>query len=61
MKDGYELMKELSRGKDISKEDLHHMIDKIVIPFEEKQALKSLTPSSYTGIAKALAKQLKDS
>ena len=61
MKDGYELMKELSRGKDISKEDLHHMIDKIDIPFEEKQGLKNLTPSSYTGIAKTLAKQLKDS
>jgi adenylosuccinate lyase len=61
IKDGYELMKELSRGKKISKEDLHHLIDKIDIPLEERQALKSLTPSSYTGIAKTLAKQLKDS
>ncbi len=61
IKDGYELMKELSRGKKISKKDLHHLIDKIDIPLEEKQALKSLTPSSYTGIANTLAKQLKDS
>ena len=59
IKDGYELMKELSRGKKINKEDLHHLIDKIDIPSEERQALKSLTPSSYTGIAKTLAKQLK--
>ena len=61
IKDGYELMKELSRGKKISKKDLHHLIDKIDIPSEEKQVLKSLTPSSYTGIANTLAKQLKDS
>jgi adenylosuccinate lyase len=54
-------MKELSRGKKISKKDLHHLIDKIDIPSEEKQVLKSLTPSSYTGIANTLAKQLKDS
>ena len=60
IKDGYELMKELSRGKKISKEDLHHLIDKIDIPSDERQALKNLTPSSYTGIAKTLAKQLKD-
>ena len=60
IKDGYELMKELSRGKKISKEDLHHLIDKIDIPSEERQALKNLTPSSYVGIAKTLAKQLKD-
>ena len=60
IKDGYELMKELSRGKKISKEDLHNLIDKIDIPSDERQALKNLTPSSYTGIAKTLAKQLKD-
>ena len=54
-------MKELSRGKKISKEDLHNLIDKIDIPSEEKNALKNLTPSSYTGIANTLAKQLKDS
>jgi len=61
IKEGYELMKELSRGKKISKEDLHHLIDKIDIPSEERQALKSLTPASYTGLANSLAKQLKDS
>ena len=58
--DGYELMKGLSRGKKINKEDLHQLIDKIEIPSEEKQRLKNLTPSSYTGIANTLAKQLKD-
>jgi len=37
------------------------LINKIDIPSEEKNALKNLTPSSYTGIANTLAKQLKDS
>ena len=61
VKDGYEIMKELSRGKKIVKEDLHILIDKIDIPLEDKEMLKSLTPSSYTGIAKVLAKRLKES
>jgi len=60
LEDGYELMKELSRGKKINKEDLHQLIDKIEIPSEEKQRLKNLAPSSYIGIANTLAKQLKD-
>ena len=61
VKDGYEIMKELSRGKKIVKEDLHILIDKIDIPLEDKEMLKDLTPSSYTGIAKVLAKRLKES
>ena len=60
VKDGYEIMKELSRGKKIVKEDLHILIDKIDIPLEDKEMLKDLTPSSYTGIAKVLAKRLKE-
>ena len=59
--DGYEIMKELSRGKKIVKEDLHFLIDKIDIPLEEKEMLKSLTPSTYVGNAKVLAKRLKES
>jgi len=59
--DGYELMKDLSRGKKIKKEDLHLLIDKINIPTEEKEILKNLSPSSYIGIANTLAKQLKES
>jgi len=58
---GYELMKDLSRGKKINKLDLHQLIDEINVPSEEKQRLKDLDPSSYIGIADILAKQLKDS
>ena len=56
IQDGYELMKELSRGKQITKEDLHKFIDSTDIPSEDKKRLKELTPSSYTGIANKLAK-----
>ena len=56
IQDGYELMKELSRGKQITKEDLHKFIDSAKIPSTEKQRLKELSPSSYIGIANKLAK-----
>jgi len=53
---GYELMKDLSRGKQINKEDLDQFIDSTDIPIEDKQRLKNLKPSSYIGIANKLAK-----
>ena len=55
---GYELMKDLSRGKLISQEDLSDFIDKLDISSEDKSALSKLTPSSYTGLAKKLAKDI---
>ena len=55
---GYELMKELSRGKNLSKEDLHQFIDTLAIPGEEKNALKKLTPRNYIGLADKLAKDV---
>jgi adenylosuccinate lyase len=58
---GYELMKKLSRGKKISKEDLVRFIDQMDVPYSDKQSLSNLTPSSYTGLASKLAKDLKDS
>ena len=58
---GYELMKKLSRGKKISKEDLVRFIDQMDVPYSDKQSLSNLTPSSYTGLAAKLAKDLKDS
>ena len=58
---GYELMKKLSRGKKISKEDLIKFIDEMDVPYDDKQSLSKLTPSSYIGLASKLAKDLKDS
>ena len=56
VQDGYELMKDLSRGKQILREDLHQFIDSTNLPFEDKQRLKKLNPSTYIGIANKLAK-----
>ena len=58
---GYELMKKLSRGKKIYKKDLVKFIDEMDVPYDDKQTLSKLTPSSYIGLASKLAKDLKDS
>ncbi|MDC0509050.1 adenylosuccinate lyase [Gammaproteobacteria bacterium] len=58
---GYELMKKLSRGKKISREDLAKFIDEMDVPYSDKQNLSKLTPSLYIGLAVKLAKDLKDS
>ena len=56
--DGYELMKDLSRGKSINQEDLKDLIDKLAISEEDKSILNKLNPSSYVGLAKKLAKDI---
>ena len=56
VQDGYEQMKDLSRGKQILREDLHRFIDSTNLPLEDKQRLKNLNPSTYIGIANKLAK-----
>ena len=58
---GYELMKKLSRGKKISREDLAKFIDEMDVPYSDKQNLSKLTPSLYIGLAVKLVKDLKDS
>jgi len=55
---GYELMKDLSRGKSINKNDLLVLIDKLDIPEEDKLPLRKLNPSSYIGLANKLAKDI---
>jgi adenylosuccinate lyase len=55
----YEQLKELTRGKGgINKESLHIFIQTLNIPSEAKALLLEMTPSSYTGKAKALAKTI---
>lgn len=47
----YELLKDLTRGKEqISKEDLHAFIDGLDIRDEVKEEMWSLTPAGYTGV-----------
>jgi adenylosuccinate lyase len=54
----YEQLKELTRGKEISKEGLHQFIKQLAIPQEAKDQLLAMTPSSYTGLAAQLAKAI---
>lgn len=47
----YEKLKELTRGKRITPEDLQRFIDSLEIPDSAKQELKQLTPQTYIGNA----------
>ena len=58
IKDGYEIMKKISRGKTIEKKDLHDIINTLDIPTAEKNKLLKLTPSTYLGLSRELAKQI---
>ena len=55
---GYELMKDLSRGKAVNKKDLMNLIDELAITEEDKIILNQLSPSTYIGLAKKLAKDI---
>ena len=50
--DAYNQLKELTRGKDISKEAIHDFIKSLdVLSEEDKSTLLNLTPSDYVGLA----------
>jgi adenylosuccinate lyase len=51
----YEQLKELTRGKAITKEALHAFIGGLAIPEPERARLLALTPASYVGLAAQLA------
>ena len=53
---GYELMKKLSRGKDIDEKNLVEFINIMDVPSEDKKRLLQLTPQSYVGYAEKLSK-----
>lgn len=54
--DAYEKLKSLTRGHGITPERLADFIDQQPIPDEAKERLRSLTPGTYIGLAKVLAK-----
>jgi len=55
----YEQMKELTRGKGITKDDLQEFIRGLnMIPDEDKARLLALTPATYIGLAEKLARQV---
>jgi adenylosuccinate lyase len=55
----YERLKELTRGKAITREAIAGFIDTLVeLPESERARLKELSPGSYTGCAEALAQRI---
>ncbi len=54
----YERLKELTRGKAITREAIAAFIDTLELPEAERTRLKAMTPGNYTGAAAALAKRL---
>jgi adenylosuccinate lyase len=55
----YEQLKELTRGKGITREGLHRFIKSLPIPEPENKRLLKMTPGSYVGKAAELALRLK--
>jgi adenylosuccinate lyase len=51
----YEQLKEVTRGQQVTREDLHQLIQRLAIPDEEKKRLLALTPATYIGLASVLA------
>ncbi len=54
----YEKLKELTRGKGISREGLQEFIRTLDIPAAEKERLIQMTPATYIGIADELARKI---
>jgi len=54
----YEKLKEATRGRSVSAQDLHRLIATLDIPQDEKERLLALTPSTYLGLAEQLARRV---
>ena len=54
----YERLKELTRGKAITREAIAAFIDTLELPEAERQRLKAMSPGSYTGVAAGLARRI---
>lgn len=54
----YERLKELTRGRGITRQELHEFIAGLELPEEAKKELMAMTPASYTGLAAKLAEQI---
>ncbi|MDY7573754.1 adenylosuccinate lyase [Actimicrobium sp. CCI2.3] len=58
VENAYEQLKELTRGKGISKDALRDFIVGLAIPQDAKDLLLAMTPSNYIGIAEKLARAI---
>ena len=55
IENSYELLKELTRGREVDRATLVRFVESLAIPREEKDALLALTPATYVGAAEKLA------
>lgn len=58
VENAYEQLKELTRGKGITKVALQEFVEGLAIPRDAKDLLLAMTPANYTGIAAKLAKAI---
>lgn len=54
----YEQLKALTRGKGITQQGLREFIEQLDLPEADKQRLLELTPRSYLGLSRSLAKNI---
>ncbi|HWP20121.1 MAG TPA: adenylosuccinate lyase [Burkholderiaceae bacterium] len=54
----YERLKELTRGKAITREAIQQFIQTLELPEAEKARLLAMTPANYTGLAAPLARRI---
>ncbi|AYN24797.1 adenylosuccinate lyase [Buchnera aphidicola] len=59
IENAYEKLKQLTRGKEIKKINIHQFIEKLNIPKIEKERLKKLSPSNYIGAASQIIDGIK--
>ena len=55
---GYELLKDFTRGADVDATGLAAFIDKLPLTASDRARLKSLTPADYTGLAAEMARSI---
>ncbi|MBV1916061.1 MAG: adenylosuccinate lyase [Pseudomonadales bacterium] len=55
----YEKLKELTRGKTITREILADFVETLDMPEDAKEQMRNLTPANYTGYAEQLARDIK--
>jgi adenylosuccinate lyase len=55
----YERLKALTRGTDISREELQQFISDLELPEEDKKRLLALTPRAYVGLAPDLVRHVR--
>jgi adenylosuccinate lyase len=56
--DGYERLKDLTRGRAIDGRTLSEFIDSLPLPAADKARLRALKPADYVGLAAALARAI---